>query len=114
MKINFPEREFSLTGILARDSKNGLAELVKGLFTKTQVREDKASYWQQIMLQSEANGGFYDVEALPHFNWQWPKNTWFQERLSHHFKFAKLRRTTLGTRSVRGEHATQIELAHGS
>lgn len=46
--------------------------------------EVKLSDWQLIFLQSRANGCFYNVENLPHANWQWPKNTWFQERLSHY------------------------------
>jgi hypothetical protein len=44
--------------------------------------EGKLSYWQLVFLQSRANGCFYDVEDLPHANWQWPTNTWFQVRLS--------------------------------
>jgi len=44
------------------------------------------SYWQLIFLQSKSNGCFYHGEDLPQINWQWPKNTWFQEQLSHHLK----------------------------
>lgn len=86
MKVNYPEKELSLTRFLARDSMNGVAELVKGLFTRTQVHEDKVSRWQLILLQSEANGCFYNGDGLPYNSWAWPKNTWFQERLSHHLK----------------------------
>jgi hypothetical protein len=85
MKVCYPEKEISLTGFLARDSMNGMAELVKGLF-KRPVHEDKISYWQLILLQSEANGCVYDGDELPFNIWAWPKNTWFQERLSHHLK----------------------------
>jgi hypothetical protein len=42
----------------------------------------KLSDWQLIFLQSRANGCFCNVENLPHVNWQWPQNTWFQKRLS--------------------------------
>ena len=90
MKVIYPEKELSLTGFLARDSINGLAELVKGFFTRTQVHEDKASYWQLILLQSEANGCFYYGDDLPYNIWAWPKNTWFQERLSHHLKVREI------------------------
>ncbi|HEX9143896.1 MAG TPA: hypothetical protein VGA09_06460 [Candidatus Binatia bacterium] len=44
------------------------------------------SDWQLILLQSKANGGFHQDEDLPEQNWGWPKNTWFQERLSHHLE----------------------------
>jgi hypothetical protein len=44
----------------------------------------KLSDWQLIFLQSRANGCFCNVENLPHVNWQWPQNTWFQARLSHY------------------------------
>jgi hypothetical protein len=55
-------------------------------FTKTQVAEDKISYWQLILLQSQANGCFYHGDDLPYNIWAWPRKTWFQERLSHHLK----------------------------
>jgi len=90
MKANYLEKELSLTGVLARDSMYGLAELVRGLFIRTLVHEDKASYWQLILLQSEANGCFYDGDELPHNIWAWPKNTWFQERRIHHLKISEI------------------------
>jgi hypothetical protein len=92
MKVNYFNKALSLTGFWARDSMNGLAELVRWLFTRTQVHEDKASYWQLILLQSEANGCFYDGDELPSNLWAWPKNTWFQERLSHHLEILQSRR----------------------
>ena len=42
----------------------------------------KPSYWQFIFLQSKVNGASYDGEGLPRQNWEWPKNTYFQRRLS--------------------------------
>jgi hypothetical protein len=36
--------------------------------------------WKSIFAQSPANSGYYDETELPHFNWDWPKGTWFQER----------------------------------
>lgn len=55
----------------------------KGIPEKLPI-EVKLNDWQLIFLQSRANGCFYNVETLPHANWQWPKNTWFQARLSHY------------------------------
>jgi hypothetical protein len=39
------------------------------------------SYWQLIFLQSKVNRGAYDGDRLPRQNWDWPRQTWFQERL---------------------------------
>ena len=41
------------------------------------------SYWQLIFLQSKVNSGAYDGDRLPRQNWDWPRQTWFQERLRH-------------------------------
>ena len=90
MKINYLETESSPIGFLARDSLSGVAELVKGLITRDHVTEQKLSYWQLVFLQSKANGCSYNGENLPHINWQWPKNTWFQEQLSHQLGDAEL------------------------
>jgi hypothetical protein len=89
MKVNSLETELSLIGLLAQDSLSGVAALVKKVFTGTRVyggEENKISYWQLILSQSKANGCPYRGEALPHMKWQWPKDTWFQEQLSHHLK----------------------------
>jgi len=90
MKINYLETELSPIGFVARDSLSGVAELVKGLITKDHVTEEKLSDWQLVFLQSKANGCSYHGEDLPHIKWQWPKNTWFQEQLSHHLGDAEL------------------------
>jgi len=37
--------------------------------------------WQLIFLQSRVNNGAYDGDYLPAQNWDWPRDTWFQERL---------------------------------
>jgi hypothetical protein len=42
----------------------------------------KPSYWQFIFLQSKVNGASYNGEGLPRYNWEWPKDTYFQRRLS--------------------------------
>jgi hypothetical protein len=37
--------------------------------------------WELIFLQSRVNHGAYDGDHLPTQNWNWPRGTWFQERL---------------------------------
>ncbi len=81
MKFNYLETELSPIGCLAQDSLSGVAELEKGLITRDYVPEEKLSYWQLVFLQSKANGCSYQGKDLPQINWQWPKNTWFQEQL---------------------------------
>lgn len=36
--------------------------------------------WENIFTQSPANGGVY-IEDQYAPNWEWPKETWFRERL---------------------------------
>lgn len=86
MKVNNPEKELLPMGFLAQDFLSGVAERLKELLTRAYFYDDKVSYWQLIMLQSKANGCSYHGEDLSQINWEWPKNTWFQERLSHHLK----------------------------
>jgi hypothetical protein len=63
----------------------GLKDVVKRrLRTNVQVHQNNASYWQLVFLQSKANGCAYGEKDLPHHNWQWPENTWFQNRLNQH------------------------------
>jgi hypothetical protein len=62
MKNNYLEKESLLAGALDH--------------------ENKISFWQLIFLQSKANGCVYRFEESLHARWQWPKDTWFQERLS--------------------------------
>ena len=38
--------------------------------------------WESIFVQSPVNEGHYDENELPHLNWNWPKETWFQTRLN--------------------------------
>ena len=64
------------------NSLNNVSRLLKKSLARAHVHQETVSYWQLILLQSKANGCFYHVENLPHQNWKWPKNTWFQERLS--------------------------------
>ena len=78
-----------MIGSSEQDSLRGVAALMKELVMGAHVnadQEDKMSYWKLIFLQSKSNGCLYGGEELPPTNWQWPKDTWFQERLSHHLK----------------------------
>ena len=48
----------------AQDSLSQFAKLLKEFATKVGVREDTASYWQLVFLQSKANGCSYRAENL--------------------------------------------------
>ena len=85
MQVDYLENERFPIGLLEQGSLDGIAALVKELLTRAPVHEqkqDRLSYWQRIFLQSKVNGGFQRAEDLPQGNWEWPKSTWFQERLS--------------------------------
>ncbi len=86
VKVNYLEREVPPLGFLVQDFLSGVAEVVKEGLTRAHVHQDKVSYWQLILLESKANGCSYHGEDLPQVRWEWPKNTWFQERLSHRLK----------------------------
>lgn len=86
MNINYLENETSFTGSLTQNSVSVIVERLKGFLTRDQVRKEKVSYWQMILLQSKANGCLYHGKNLPHNIWAWPKRTWFQERLNHYLK----------------------------
>jgi len=83
MKIKYPETELPPIGFFARHSLSGVAERMKRLLATDHVHENKLSYWQLIFIQSKANGCSHYGEDLPQVNWEWPKNTWFQERSQH-------------------------------
>ena len=36
-----------------------------------------------IFLQNRANNGGYEDDDLPAQKWDWPRNTWSQQRLNH-------------------------------
>lgn len=95
MKNNHFDKESRLTGTLAQHSFSDVTELVKDVFAGTPDQEKKMTYWQLIFLQSKANGCFYRSEDIPHVRWQWPKETWFQERLSQ-----KLRDTEIAVQRL--------------
>ena len=86
MKVNHVENEFSTTGFSPQDSLNGASGLVKKFLTRAYLHEDKITDWQLILSQSKAIGCLYDDEKLPQQNWEWPKNTWFQGRMSRHLQ----------------------------
>jgi hypothetical protein len=90
MKVSSIENDFWTTDFSMQNSLNSVSELLKKLLTRTHLHEDKMSYWQLILLQSKANGCFYHDKNLPQQNWEWPKNTWFQERLSRHLQALEL------------------------
>ena len=39
--------------------------------------------WELIFSQSKVNDGLYNGDRLSTQNWEWPRQTWFQERLEH-------------------------------
>jgi len=83
MKIKYPETELPPIGFLSRQYLSGVTEPAKGLLATDHVHENKLSYWQLLFIQSKANGCSHYGEDLPQVNWEWPKNTWFQERSQH-------------------------------
>ena len=82
MMVNGVQRGSQPISFWAHDSWHAAHNRSKNIAEKIANDEDKLSCWQVIFLQSRANGCLYDVEDLPHANWQWPTNTWFQVRLS--------------------------------
>jgi len=39
--------------------------------------------WEAIFIQSPVNDGRYEEDDLPQLNWEWPKETWFRNRLGY-------------------------------
>jgi|GEM_PF-571600 len=102
MKVDHLENLSFPVGRLAQVSLSGISELVKEVFTGTRVdgaEKAKLSYWQLIFLQSKANGCSYRGESLPHAQWRWPRDTWFQEQLGIVSKLSNLPRINRGTNS---------------
>lgn len=46
-----------------------------------QISLEKLSVWQQIFLQSKANGAPYYGDLLPGRDWNWPKDSYLKRRL---------------------------------
>ncbi len=86
-KLSFPP------GFLTQNSLSGFAVRVNEVLSRSLVdsaEEEKVSYWQLVFLQSKVNGCSYRGEALPHAKWQWPRDTWFQEKMGHRRKALEL------------------------
>ena len=49
------DKDSERIGSAAQDSLSQFAKLLKEFATKVEVREDTASYWQLVFLQSKAN-----------------------------------------------------------
>ena len=81
MKIDYIDHQRLPAGSLAPRPLNVVAELVQDLFSVVPDHENEISYWQLVFMQSRANGCVYEAQDLPHVNWQWPHDTWFQARL---------------------------------
>ncbi len=86
MSVNNIPRDWSPIGLWKDEFSRTAHRGSKRTPGKSADVRDKLSDWQLVFLQSKANGCFYDVEKLLHFNWQWPTNTWFQERLVQRLK----------------------------
>jgi hypothetical protein len=89
MKINYLEKESLPIGMLAQRSLSVVAELVRDLLAGALDQENKMSYWQLVFARSRANGCFYHFEDLLQVKWQWPKDSWFQERLGEKLRGAE-------------------------
>ena len=48
---------------------------------QTDTDTEKPSFWQMVFLHSKVNGAPYNGEELCGRNWQWPKDTYLQQRL---------------------------------
>jgi hypothetical protein len=86
MKAHEVQRGLPPIGFRAHEFLCGAKSRWKHFTAKTADDEVRLSCWQLIFSQSKANGCFYDGEDLPHANWQWPKKTWFQDRLVQELK----------------------------
>ena len=93
MKLDPLEKSPFPSGWLTQNSLSGLAARVNEVLTGTLVdstEDEKTSYWQLVFLQSKVNGCSYRGEALPHAKWQWPRNTWFQGKMTRRLKALEL------------------------
>jgi hypothetical protein len=60
--------------------------------------------WELILLQSRVNHGAYDGNHLPAQNWDWPRGTWFQERLYY---------LRAGRQQIAQRNSFKMKSAHG-
>ncbi|MGH7832452.1 MAG: hypothetical protein ACREQK_02310 [Candidatus Binatia bacterium] len=83
MKVANFEQELPLAGFFEQVSLNRIAALARDVVARSTAHtDDQLTSWQLIFLQSKVNGCAYRGEDLPQRKWEWPKNTWLQERLS--------------------------------
>jgi hypothetical protein len=72
--------------------------------------------WELIFLQSRVNHGAYDGDHLPAQKWDWPRETWFQERLYYlragHRQIAQ--RNSLNMTHANGSTVSHVGSAHKS
>jgi hypothetical protein len=61
----------------------GAYELFDWLGVKTTYEKGRKAMngWKSIFMLSPVNNAYYEEDGLPQQNWQWPKGTWFQQRL---------------------------------
>jgi hypothetical protein len=74
-----------MAGFFEQVSLNRIAALARDVAARSSAHKeepDQLTSWQLIFLQSKVNGCAYRGEELPQRKWEWPKNTWLQERLS--------------------------------
>jgi hypothetical protein len=72
--------------------------------------------WELIFLQSRVNDGAYDGDHLPAQNWDWPRETWFQERL-YYLRARRqqiAQRNSLNMTHANGSTVSQVGSAHKS
>ena len=46
------------------------------------IEIESPSQWQLIYMTARVNSREYCGEELPAYNWQWPRSTWFRQRLA--------------------------------
>lgn len=94
MKVDQLEKLSFPPGLLRQNSLSAVAARMNEVLSRTLVdsaeEEKLLSYWQLVFLQSKVNGCSYRGEALPHAKWQWPRDTWFQEKMGHRLKALEL------------------------
>jgi hypothetical protein len=44
------------------------------------LESENRTFWQNIFANAKINGGRYDGDDLPEYKWNWPSDTWLQER----------------------------------
>jgi hypothetical protein len=63
----------------AVERDGGLSVVVK--IVRENVSMNQKINWQQVFIQSRANGAVYLGDILPENKWQFPRDTWLSRRL---------------------------------